>query len=81
MEITLKIDQRKKEAKALVEYLRNLPYVQVETKNRTNDKSDNDNLTTKQLAWINRLRKVKKEIDAGTFKGNPISKLMDELKN
>lgn len=33
MEITLKIDQRKKEAKALVEYLRNLPYVQVETKN------------------------------------------------
>jgi phage tail tube protein FII len=79
MEITLKIDQRKKEAKALVEYLRNLPYVQVETKNRTNDKSYNDNLTTKQLAWINRLRKVNKEIDAGTFKGNPISTLMDEL--
>ena len=30
MEIVLKIDQRKKEAKALIEYLKNLPFVEIE---------------------------------------------------
>jgi hypothetical protein len=36
-------------------------------------------LTTKQRTLINRLKKVKREVDAGTFKGNSISKLMNEL--
>ncbi|MDP2058783.1 MAG: hypothetical protein U1C58_13880 [Flavobacteriaceae bacterium] len=31
MELTIKIDQRKKEAKALLEYLKNLPFVEVTT--------------------------------------------------
>lgn len=30
MEITIKIDQRKKEARALLEFLKNLPFVEVE---------------------------------------------------
>lgn len=30
MEFTIKIDQRKKEAKALLEYLQNLPFVELE---------------------------------------------------
>ncbi|HAH55010.1 MAG TPA: hypothetical protein DCM02_06920 [Flavobacterium sp.] len=30
MEIVLKIDQHKKEAKALIEYLKNLPFVEIE---------------------------------------------------
>ncbi len=30
MEVTIKIDQRKKEAKALINYLQNLPYVKIE---------------------------------------------------
>jgi antitoxin component of RelBE/YafQ-DinJ toxin-antitoxin module len=30
MEFTIKIDPRKKEAKALLEYLRNLPFVELE---------------------------------------------------
>jgi antitoxin component of RelBE/YafQ-DinJ toxin-antitoxin module len=30
MEFTIKIDQRKKEAKALLEYLKNLPFVELE---------------------------------------------------
>jgi hypothetical protein len=79
MEITVKIDQRKKEAKALVAYLRNLPFVEVEAKINECAKSVDEKLTKKQLAWINRLRNVKAEIDSGTFKGNPISKVMDEL--
>ncbi len=32
MEITIRIDQRKKEAKALLEYIKNLPYIEVEPK-------------------------------------------------
>jgi len=31
MELTIKIDQRKKEARALLEYLKNLPFVEVTT--------------------------------------------------
>lgn len=31
MEVTLKFDQRKKETKALLEYLKSLPYIEVET--------------------------------------------------
>lgn len=34
MEFTIKIDQRKKEAKALLEYLRNLPFVEFEIEKR-----------------------------------------------
>lgn len=29
MEITIKLDERKKEAKALVEFLKNLPFVEI----------------------------------------------------
>jgi antitoxin component of RelBE/YafQ-DinJ toxin-antitoxin module len=32
MEITIKLDQRKKEVKALIEYLKNLPYIELEFK-------------------------------------------------
>ena len=31
MEFTIKIDHRKKEAKALLEYLKSLPYIEIET--------------------------------------------------
>ncbi|MES2544240.1 MAG: hypothetical protein V4548_05100 [Bacteroidota bacterium] len=37
MELIIRLDQRKKEAKALIEFLKNLPFVEVETeKNRYN---------------------------------------------
>lgn len=32
MELTIKINQRTKEAKALIDYLLNLPFIEVETK-------------------------------------------------
>ena len=31
MQVTIKLDQRKKETKALLEYLKSLPYVKVES--------------------------------------------------
>ena len=34
MEFTIKIDPRKKEAKALLEYLKNLPFVELELEKR-----------------------------------------------
>ena len=40
MEITLKIDQRKKEAKALLEYLKNLPFVEIDSKSRYNAETE-----------------------------------------
>jgi len=35
MEITIKIDPRSKEAKAFLEYLKELPFVQIEKKDNT----------------------------------------------
>ncbi len=41
MELTIKIDQRKKEAKALLEYLKKLPFVEVTTdKPRYNEETE-----------------------------------------
>jgi hypothetical protein len=34
MEFTIKIDQRKKEAKALIAYLKNLPFVEIALEKR-----------------------------------------------
>lgn len=36
-------------------------------------------LTKKQLAWINRLKKVKSDVKAGTFKGQSAQSFLDEL--
>lgn len=36
MEITIKIDPRSKQAKAFLEYLKVLPFVQIEEKEKTN---------------------------------------------
>lgn len=78
MEITIKIDQRKKEAKALIAYLHNLPYVEFETKQGLG-KTEVQELTQKQKKWINRLKRVKKEIDSGTYKGQSLNSFLDEL--
>lgn len=40
MEITLKIDKRSKQAKAFYEYLKTLPFVEIE-KSRYNDETEN----------------------------------------
>ena len=36
-------------------------------------------LTAKQRGWINRLKKIKSEVAAGTFKGQSAQSFLDEL--
>mgnify|MGYP003420996779 CR=1 FL=1 len=40
MEITIKIDERKKEAKALVEFLKNLSFVEISSEKRYNKETE-----------------------------------------
>lgn len=63
MEITIKIDQRKKEAKALLEYLKNLPFVEIaaekpryniETENAIREVKEGEVATTN----LSELRKI-----------------------
>lgn len=78
MEITLKIDQRKKEAKALIEYLRNLPFVEVETKQGLG-KVEKEKITPKQRKLINTLKRVKRNADSGNYKTQSIESFLNEL--
>ena len=61
MELTIKLDQRKKEAKALIEFLRNLPFVEVETKEDLS-KTELNNLSVKEQKYVANLRKVAKDV-------------------
>lgn len=40
---------------------------------------DAKELTPKQRTWINRLKKVKSDVTAGTFKGQSAQSFLDEL--
>jgi len=40
MELTIRIDQRKKEARALLEFLKNLPFVELDEKPRYNSETE-----------------------------------------
>jgi len=42
-------------------------------------KPDAKELTPKQRTWINRLKKVKHDLAAGTFKGQSAQSFLDEL--
>lgn len=42
-------------------------------------KPDAKELTPKQRTWINRLKKVKHDVAAGTFKGQSAQSFLDEL--
>ncbi len=78
MEITIRLDQRKKEAKALIEYLKNLPYIDVETKQELG--KTEEKITPKQKKLINTLKRVKSNADKGNTKMfRPINELLDEL--
>lgn len=59
MEITIKIDQRSKQAKALYEYLKSLPYVKVEER-EYNQKTKN---AIKEAASGKNLEEIK-DVDA-----------------
>ncbi len=81
MVFTLTIDQRKKEAKALIEYLQNLPFVEVETKQSITKTAEKD-LTPSQKKWVDELKKSikeSKEVATGKRKKQTLKSFLDEI--
>ena len=59
MEITIKIDQRKKEARALLEFLKNLPFVELDIeKRRYNPETEKAIQDAKNGIGITRVKNV-----------------------
>jgi hypothetical protein len=71
--ITLKINERTKAGKAFLEMTNVL----------INDSKGielvQNSLNTKEKSLVNRLKKIKKEVDQGTFKGQSVKSFLDEL--
>ena len=71
--ITLKINERTKAGKAFLEMTNVL----------INDSKGielvQNSLNTKEKSLVNRLKKIKKEVDQGTFKGQSVKSLLDEI--
>ena len=71
--ITLKINERTKAGKAFLEMTNVL----------INDSKGielvQNSLNTKEKSLVNRLKKIKKEVDQGTFKVQSVKSFLDEL--
>lgn len=71
--ITLKINERTKAGKAFLEM------TNVLIKDSKGIELLHESLNPEQLKLINRLKKVKKEVDNGTFKGQSVKSFLNEL--
>lgn len=79
--VTINIKENSKQAKAVLEMLKTFAFVEVVEKpvKLAKPVSKEKELTTSQKRWINRLKKVKRDIDAGIFKGKSAQTFLDEL--
>ncbi len=71
--ITLKINEKSKAGKAFLEM------TTVLIKDSKGIELVQDDLTPEQHTLINRLKKVKKEVNNGTFKGQSVKSFLNEL--
>lgn len=72
MEITIKIDQRNKQAKALLEYIKTLPFVEIQNKDDEKSPYNPD--------FVAKIRRAEKEIEEGkTFIVKDVEKLWESL--
>jgi len=69
MELTLKFDQRKKEVKALIEYLKSLPYIEVETQTDLG-KPNHEKLNVNEQKDLKNLRNVAVDVKKNVGKNN-----------
>lgn len=78
--ITFKINERTKAGKAFMQmkdtFFANAVGIEIE---QNKPIKENQELTPKQQKWVNRLKKVAADVKAGTFKGNSLEGLMNEL--
>ena len=78
--VTLKIKENSKQAKAVLEMLKTFSFVEViSTTGQKESVVPTKPLTPKQRTLVNRLKKVKRDVDAGTFKGQSAQSFLDEL--
>ncbi len=81
---TITINERTKAGKIVLELAKMLSVtnkgISIDSElNNAAVKQDAKELTPKQRTWINRLKKVKHEVAAGTFKGQSAQSFLDEL--
>lgn len=81
---TITINERTKAGKAILELAKLLSEsskgVVIDTGlGKPVVKKDPKALTAKQRTWINGLKKVKRDVKAGTFKGQSAQSFLDEL--
>jgi len=81
---TITINERTKAGKSLLELAKilsasNKGIIINNELNAAAVKSVAKELSTKQQTWINRLKKVKREVTLGTFKGQSAQSFLDEI--
>ena len=80
---TITINKRTKAGKTLLELARMLAIsnkgVTIDEDEADSSKTIDNELTPKQKAFINRLKKIKKDVDSGTYKGQSLQSFLDEL--
>ncbi len=76
---TITINERTKAGKIVLELAKMLSVTNKGVVIDEEVKPDAKELTPKQRTWINRLKEVKREVTAGTFKGQSAQSFLDEL--
>lgn len=76
---TITINERTKAGKTFLEFAQTLPFVKVNTIVGLNKPVATKELTPKQRTLINRLKKVKKNADAGMYKTQSLKSFYDGL--
>ena len=80
--VTINIKENSRQAKAVLEMLKTFAFVEVVEKPVGLGKVKNtpNAITTKQRSLINRLKRIKKDVDSGNLKKfRPINELLDEI--
>lgn len=76
---TITINERTKAGKIVLELAKMLSVTNKGVSVDSEVKPDAKELTPKQRTWINRLKEVKRDVTAGTFKGQSAQSFLDEL--
>ena len=81
---TITINKRTKAGKTLLELaqllaISNKGVTIDENEVNSEDENTEKKLTTKQKAFIDRLKKIKKDVDSGTYKGQSLQSFLNEI--
>ena len=78
--VTIRLKENSKQAKAVIEMLKTFDFVEFVHSLGKPTVSQKNELTLKQRTLINRLKRIKKDVDNGNMKKfKPINELLDEI--